>query len=104
MQLQTRLYWLRIGAMKSMDPAKIVSSAINRVANKALLGSPLAVTTPKILRKSITPSLAIARSNRGAPTKKLPIQEIRVKSSVDARRFESLRYLLKSARQLRWLP
>ena len=46
---------------------RIPISDIATVNNNARNGSPLLVVTPKNLRNGITPSLAMACSNLGAP-------------------------------------
>lgn len=64
-----------IGATISRLATRMPSSEISAVNRRARNGSPLLVVTPKTFRKGITPSLAMACSNLGAPKEeKLKIQ------------------------------
>jgi len=58
-----------IGAMLSMFAIRIPASAIRLVSSRARIGSPCMVVTPKTFRNGMTPSLAMACSSLGAPSK-----------------------------------
>lgn len=64
-----KAYMVMIGATISRLATKMPNSEMRAVNRRARNGSPLLVVTPKTFRKGITPSLAMACNNLGAPKK-----------------------------------